>query len=250
MDDSRFRSYLMFCNWMRDMFATGYDSEMLRLWFGGIDLSEWPDAKHLTKSIDVLVYDKIRWNRDTFVPNLLQPILDELSRRGLRFHVLEYGRYTHPRYRALLKRSRSMIFLCEHETQGMAYQESLASDVPVLAWDQGYWLDPNRHRWESGPVAATSVPYFSDQCGERFKGLHDLGPALDRFMSRLASYSPRRYVSQHLSLTKSAELYLQAYHDAAADTPRSSVDALQAAFGVPIPTCQVSSAIAKTSATS
>ena len=35
-------------------------------------------------------------------------------------------------YRALLRRSKSMLFLCESETQGMAYQEALASNVPVL----------------------------------------------------------------------------------------------------------------------
>jgi len=108
-----------------------------------------------------------------------------------------------------------MIFLSGSETQGMAYQESMASNVPILAWDQGFWLDPNRERWDDNPVAATSVPYFSEQCGERFVGLDDFASALDRFLSRLTLYSPRRYVSEHLSLAESAALYLQAYRDAA-----------------------------------
>lgn len=216
MHDHRFRSYLMLCDWMRDMFATIYDPATLRMWFGGIDLANWPDTKGYPKDLDVLVYDKIRWKRETYEPNLLRPVLDELSRRNLRYEVLRYGRYTHETYRRLLARSRSMIFLCENETQGMAYQEALASNVPVLAWDQGFWLDPNRERWDDAPVPATSVPYFSEQCGDRFEGEADFAEGLDRFLGNLNGYKPRGYVSEYLSFAKSAELFLHAYHAAAA----------------------------------
>ena len=216
MDDPRFRSYLTFCEWMGEMFATIYPREALRPWFGGIDVAEWCDTKALPKDFDVLVYDKIRWNRDTLVPGLLEPVLAELARRGLRVEVVRYGRYTHGGYRRLLARSRSMLFLCENETQGMAYQEALACNVPVLAWDQGSWLDPNRVRWSDEPVPATSVPYFSEDCGDRFAGAGDFAAALDRFLPRIERYEPRRYVEEHLSLEESAALFLNAYYDAAA----------------------------------
>jgi glycosyltransferase involved in cell wall biosynthesis len=224
MQDPRFFSYLMLCDWMRDMFATVYDKDALRMWFGGIDLQEWPDTKGHPKDVDMLVYDKIRWKREHYEPALLQPVLAELSRRNLRYEVLRYGRYTHAAYRKLLGRSRSMIFLCENETQGMAYQEAMASNVPILAWDQGYWLDPNRERWSEEPVPATSVPYFSERCGERFVAAADFAPALERFMERLESYTPRAYVEEHLSLRESAELFMEAYRAAAAKRRRISSD--------------------------
>ena len=130
--------------------------------------------------------------------------------------MLRYGKYTLGTYKGLLARSRAMLFLCEHETQGMANQEALASNVPVLAWDQGFWLDPNRSKWEPNAIPASSVPYFSEACGERFSGLDDFAPALDRFLERLPTYAPRAWVSSHLSPAKSAELYLRAYYTAAA----------------------------------
>jgi len=34
------------------------------------------------KDIDFLVYDKIRWDREKLVPELLKPILDVLTHRG------------------------------------------------------------------------------------------------------------------------------------------------------------------------
>lgn len=212
LDDRRFGAYIAFCDWMRDMFASIYPYAKIDLWFGGIDLKEWPDTSAATKDIDVLVYDKIRWNRTTLVPQLLDPIIAELGARGLRFEIVRYGAYTHESYRDLLSRSRSMTFLCEHETQGMAYQEALACNVPVLAWDQGFWLDPNRPQWEPEPVPASSVPYFADSCGDRFTGPADFPEVLARFWDRLATFTPRAWVEKNLSLAESAKRYLTAYY--------------------------------------
>lgn len=212
-DDPRLRVYLVPCEWMREFFAEVY-GDVCRLWFAGIDVDLWPDFGGLEKDIDVLVYDKIRWWRDTVVPAVMDPALAELERRGLRYHVIRYRKYTTDEYRALLARSRGMLFLCEHETQGLAYQEALACNVPVLAWDEGGWLPPERKASGAAPYPASSVPYFSAECGERFAGAADFAPALDRFVARLGEYSPRRFVARCLSFERSAELYLAAYAEA------------------------------------
>jgi hypothetical protein len=208
--DPRHRAYLLTCQWMLALFGRAY-GDRCHLWHGGIDLAEWPDASNQAKSIDVLVYDKIRWNRDRLVPELLDPSLIELRRRGLSFEVLRYGQYQHSAYRRTLATSRAMLFLCEHETQGMAYQEALASNVPVLAWDNGYWLDPRRALYEPKPVPASSVPYFSTECGMRFARADEFQDRLTVFWRQLATYRPRRFVERELSLATSAERYLTVY---------------------------------------
>jgi hypothetical protein len=214
-DDARFRSFIVLCDWMRDLYSTGWGAETLVPWFGGINVADWADVRDAHKEWDFLVYDKIRWNRDRLVPEFQQPLLEKLTSRGLSFKIVRYGCYTLPQYRGLLKRSRAMLFLCEHETQGMAYQEAMASNLPVLAWDQGYWLDPNRPLWEEQPVKASSVPYFSESCGERFRDVADFDHALDNFWAGLNRYEPRAYVAGALSPAASAELYLRAYYQAA-----------------------------------
>jgi len=227
MNDPRFRVYLAFSEWMRRLFAQVYGDENMALWFGGMDLTEWPDATNHPKDIDFLVYDKIRWNRDTIVPAIRDPLLAELTRRGLSFEILRYGQHTNDTYRKVVQRSRGLLFLCEHETQGMAYQEAMASNVPVLAWDQGYWLDPNRPRWEPNPVPASSVPYFGDPCGERFgyHGADDFAAVLDRFLAKRDRYAPRAWVAENLSFEQSARLYLDAYDRAGADLRRAVLTA-------------------------
>jgi glycosyltransferase involved in cell wall biosynthesis len=209
-DDPRHRAYLVTCRWMHDLFGRYYPGR-LHLWHGGIDLVEWPDTRQHAKSIDVLVYDKLRWDRPLRERELLEPLLAELRRRGLSHQVVRYGRYQQADYRRLLAQSRSMLFLCEHETQGMAYQEALASNVPVLAWENGFWLDPRREQYEAEPVPASAVPYFSEECGRRFVGAEDFPAVLEAFLARATDFEPRRFVERELSLGESARRYLEVY---------------------------------------
>jgi len=213
MDDPRFHSYLVPSEWVKGLFEKAY-GRRCAIWYAGLDLDEWPDYGAEAKDADFIVYDKIRWDRERLEQTLLRPVLAGLERRGLRFSVIRYGRYGHQDYRARLRRARGLIFLSGHETQGIAYQEAMACNVPVLAWVNGYWLDPQRSRFEASPVAATSVPYFSAECGETFVGAPDFEPALERFLARRASYRPRRYVAEHLSLEISGRCYLEHYRSA------------------------------------
>lgn len=211
MDDSRYQRYIVTCDWMENMFAPQFGSDRLVRWYGGLDIEEWPDTSNRPKQVDVLVYDKIRWNREHYVPNLLEPALAQLRSRRLTYKVITYGRYKHQVYRRALSESRMMLFLCEHETQGMAYQEALASNLPVLAWDQGFWLDPIRPLYDPEPVPAGSVPFFSAECGERFRTIEEFEPALERFLERRHHYRPRHFVETQLSLRGSASQYLGHY---------------------------------------
>jgi hypothetical protein len=214
MEDSRFRSYLVPSDWMSALFSPVYGARV-GIWYAGIDLDDWPDYAAHPKDVDFLVYDKIRWDREARIEGLVRPMLAQMEQRGLRFEVLRYGHYSVPAYRKLLARARGMLFLCEHETQGIAYQEAMACNVPILAWVNGRWIDPQRSRFGSEPVAATSVPLFSDECGERFTSADEGVRALDRFLARRATYQPRRYVAENLSLERSGRMYLEHYRSTA-----------------------------------
>jgi hypothetical protein len=210
MEDPRFRIYLVIADWMYNLFQPVY-GDAVRRWFAGIDTNEWQDTAGCAKSIDFLIYDKIRWDHDQLAAGLLAPIKTILNARGLTTEVVRYKFHDHATYKKLLQRSRALLFLCEHETQGLAYQEAMASNVPVLAWDNGYWLDPLWQRFGTEKVPASSVPFFSPECGERFVGLADFESALDRFLQRQPTLQPRSYVMKHLSMKRSAETYAELY---------------------------------------
>jgi hypothetical protein len=103
-----------------------------------------------------------------------------------------------------------MIFLCEHETQGIAYQQALACGIPILAWDRGgYWQDPSfyPHQVKFGPV--TSVPYWDERCGRKFTNVADFPENLSQFWASLDCYRPRDYILENLTLEICAQEYLE-----------------------------------------
>jgi len=215
MKDARFRKYILVAPWMYDMFRPVYGDACVR-WHAGIDIDEWSDAGNSPKDIDFLIYDKIRWNHDELEVKFLNRIQAVLSARGLRTRTIRYKFHDHATYRQLLQRSRAMIFLCEHETQGLAYQEALASNVPLLAWDNGYWLDPLWKKFSQKMIPASSVPFFSGECGERFRDIEEFEAVLSVFLNRLGTFKPRKYVAENLSMKESAETYYSQYFSTSA----------------------------------
>jgi hypothetical protein len=209
MHDPRFRAFILTCDWMYREFSAVYGADKCALWHAGIDTDAWPDLAAEPKRVDMLIYDKIRWNRSTREAEVLRRLIGLLEEHGMSYDVIRYGAYDYATYRASLARARSMAFLCEHETQGLAYQEAMASNVPILAWDPGEWQDPQARSLHLPSVATTSVPYFSRTCGVTFKGGDDLPHAFQEFWSAYPSFAPRQYVLDYLSLDSSARRYTE-----------------------------------------
>lgn len=207
------RLLLIPCEWFKAM----YDRDLAwpgprAVWPAGVDTELWQPPEIPPPADEVLLYDKIHWERDRYEPGLLNPIIDRLTRAGLKVHHLRYGFYREEDYRALLKRVGSMVFLCEHETQGFAYLQALSSGVPILAWDRGgLWKDPNYHPHLVNFSPVCSVPYFDARCGERFADLAGFDEKFPRFHEavRQRTYLPRDYVVDNLTLADRASAYLK-----------------------------------------
>ncbi|MCM1981754.1 glycosyltransferase family 1 protein [Lyngbya confervoides] len=198
--------------WMAQMWRPYY-GERVYPWPVGIDTDLWCPVAESEKEIDFLLYDKIRWDHDAYEVSLLNPMRCELEQRGHRVVTLRYGHYEEAEFHQLLQRCRAMIFLCEHETQGIAYQQALSCNVPILAWDRGgAWQDPNYypHRVDHAPVS--SVPYWDHRCGLKFETSEQFSQALSDFWHQLSVFSPRDYILEHLTLAHCAQDYLNHVH--------------------------------------
>jgi glycosyltransferase involved in cell wall biosynthesis len=205
-------NYLQHSEWAKNIYVPYYGADKCGLWAAGIDTAKWSPDADANKKVDLLVYNKIRWNNQSFDNELRLPLLEKLKRSGLSFHEITYGQYQETEYYNLLQQSKSMIFLCEHESQGFALCEALSMNVPVLAWDQGFWLDPNRFEWnERNPVPATSVPFFDSRCGMRFKDFEEFEKLFAVFWGKVKNeeFRPRGYIMENLTLEKSAQKMLE-----------------------------------------
>ena len=207
--DERWKRHIQPCDWFIEMYRPYCGDKMMR-WFAGIDTTRFADASAHEKSIDVLIYDKVRWNYDDWSTRLIDPIHTHLDRLKLTHRTVRYGHHHQAEFLDGLRRARSMLFLCEHETQGLAYQEAMSMNVPILAWDETALVDPFLRSQASPDLRVTSVPYFDERCGATFKR-DDFATAFDRFWDERSNFQPRAYVEEELSMSRSAELYLKTY---------------------------------------
>ena len=196
--------------WVRDMFEEVWPGQV-SVWPVGIDTERWKFDARTTRDIDVLIYDKIFWDRDRQVERLIAPLHVEIRRRGLTSQTLRYGSYREEDLLRLSRTVRSMVYLSRHETQGIAAQQMLSSGVPLLVWEEGgFWQDPKYapHRVKFGPVH--SMPYWDDRCGEKFVDGADLAATFDIFWQGIEAgrYTPRQMILDRLTLEKSAQAYL------------------------------------------
>lgn len=200
------------CDWFVDYYRPWCGDKMLRCPIG-LDLTELEDASGHAKTIDVLIYDKIRWYRDTRVDAIRERLIRHLDAAGLTHRTLVYGHHTKPVYFDRLRQARTMAFLCEHETQGLACQEAMAMGVPIFAWDEGELVDPLQVPFATPGLTVSSVPYFDERCGVRFT-LAEMEAAFDRFWANRAAFRPRDYIAEALTPRGTADIFLAAYRDA------------------------------------
>jgi len=200
--------------WMRKMFEPFYGERVIT-WPVGIDVKKWnPTIKKEQLPIDFLIYYKIRWDNERVDKELVQPIIDILNRQGKSYIMIRYGEYDHNELSSKLAECKAVLFFCEHETQGLAYQQILSTNTPILAWDKAeYWTDPFYYPERVSFKSVSSVPYWDERCGMKFSSNEDFSQTLNNFSIKLAKkeFHPREYVLENLTLEICAQKYYNIY---------------------------------------
>lgn len=161
--------YLHPSQWTIDIWKfLGYRETKLAAWAVGIDLNEFPAIARTNKT-KVLLYFK---QRDLALLEETKQILQKLN---LDYRVIQYGFYTEEEYLQALNECRFGIWVGCSESQGIALQEALATNLPLVVLDStsvfdtvstngknyiGYHFPKNiKH------IKMTSAPYFDHRCG-------------------------------------------------------------------------------------
>jgi glycosyltransferase involved in cell wall biosynthesis len=203
------RKILVPGEWMRKMCEPYYSNDV-QAWPVGIDTDYWKPTS-ITKDIDILIYDKVRWNHSLYEADLIIPIRRSLQESRVSFEDIRYGHYNPEQLFHKVQRAKAAIFLCEHETQGLAYQQILAAGVPILAWDRGgYWQDPSYYPHKVKYQEVSSVPYWDERCGMKFKNIREFPAVFEAFWEKMRSdqFAPREYIMENLTLEKCANTYI------------------------------------------
>ena len=156
-----------------------------------------PEIKNNNKT-DCLVYFKSRPEND------LLSVLNYLDNRNITYTGLEYGRYSQDEFKESLSDVKYCIIIDNTESQGIAIQEMMASNKPLLVWNQTVW----NHMGDDYIVDGTSIPYWSSDCGEKFDKFENFDEVFNLFLSKLDEYNPKKYIDSELSPKKSIDTLL------------------------------------------
>lgn len=198
--------------WAKDFWVDfGFDRCPLDYWPTGIDMAALrPSAERKEK---VLIYFKQRFPEELdFVKGLLKD-------KQIPFETVVYRHYKQSDYISALKTAKYMIWVGRQESQGIALEEALAMNVPVLVWDIdrfGHWLASEKemaafNEKENDYRNATAAYYFDDRCGIKIKNKQDLPGGIDSMEKRWQEFSPRQYILENLNLEKQARDLLKLY---------------------------------------
>jgi hypothetical protein len=194
--------YNILSPWIRNLyleFVNDFIIPMKELPFA-VDTNHFKPINNIDKEFDCIVYVKRRSNE------LVNNTIMLLDQKGLQYKIFKYGSYNEQDYMNTLHRSKFMITLDAHESQGFALGEAMSSGVPLLVMDAQSMYDEMDNGITAAyeylrpkKLAATSVPYWSDECGIKITEQIELSTAIDRMMTTYKDFTPRDYIVRTLS---------------------------------------------------
>jgi len=187
MDYSKYMKILVPSDWVKDLYSRWIPVEKIQVWPCGIDTDLFKPSEK-DKDNDFLIYFKRRNRED------LEKIIEYLKGINKKYSIIEYGNYKETEFLNCLSRSKYGIIIDGCESQGIAIQEILSCDIPLLVWDSVIWGD----RGKENECSATSIPYWDDSCGEIFHNHYEFLDKIDTLTSN--NYSPRNFIIENLTL--------------------------------------------------
>lgn len=189
----KYKKYLVNSNWTFDIYKNFISESKLDIWPVGIDTELFTDCRSYEKTNDCLFYIKNRSHEEiNFVENIL-------INKNISYEKYVYGSYDESNFIKSLFRSKFAFVLDASESQGIAIQEIMSTNIPLFVWDSISW----------GNYYATTVPYWDDCCGIKVSNSKELEYNLNIFLEKIDSFNPRNFITNNLSLEKSANNLIQ-----------------------------------------
>ena len=179
--------------WVFDLYTNYIDKSKIEILPIGINYNKFDDYSKLEKTIDCLLYFKNRSDTE------LNFIINKLNELKQSYEILRYGNYSEEQFIKLLQKSKYSIVLNNTESQGIAVEEIMSCNLPLFVIDKTIW------EYKNAKCSATSVPYWSDECGFKIDNLNDFSKNFNHFLIHLNNYKPRNYILEKLKLEVQAK---------------------------------------------
>ena len=194
----------------------GFNETRLKSWPVGIDTEKFAKIDRVTNN-KVLVYFKQRQKK------LLERAKKIIHRMNLEYSLIEYGTYSEDEFILALNEAKFGIWIGCTESQGIALQEALSTNLPLIVLDATTLFDntikPKKSRFKKetfqklSSIKTSSAPYFDERCGIKITNIIELESTIKELLSNINNYQPRNYILENLTLLKSSQLFLDYFKD-------------------------------------
>lgn len=161
-------------------------------WAAGVDTEFWQSRAEKTGRI--VVFRKGYAGIRPFAQELIRMLRSE----GREVLEITYGHYDPSSYRNALRGALCLVGLSDSESQGIAWAEAWAMDVPTFI---------ERHdlvRLRGKEYPCSSAPYLTPKTGSFFRTMEELGALISSVEAGSSLYSPRAWTCRHMSDVSSA----------------------------------------------
>ena len=157
-------------------------------WPAGVDCNYWK-PEQLVRQKKILIYEK--QNKGPVGPVL--PYAEYMRSLGWEVDILQYGSFFHYEYLEKLQNSCLMLGFVTDESQGIAWAEAWAADVPTLIWNNTSQVLSGR-RYD-----CSTAPYLNCKNGLFFDDLFDFKIQFEYWAHHRNQFSPRDWVLKNMS---------------------------------------------------
>jgi len=165
----------------------------IKIWPVGIDTDIFLDKSQSEKEYDFLIYFKRRSVDE------LNFVIEQLNIMNKNYIIIEYGKYNESQFIDAISKSKYGIVIDSCESQGIAIQEMMSCNLPLLVWNIEHWED----RGIEHKCNATSIPYWNSSCGEFFFNFNHIREKFNLLINN--SYNTRDYILKNLTINISTE---------------------------------------------
>jgi hypothetical protein len=190
-----YKKIIVPCEWVKQLYMKWLPEDKLLTWAVGINTDLFYDMSNNVKDNDCLIYFKRRDEKE------LSDVISFLEANNQTYEVIRYGGYSEEHFLNVLRHSKYGLIIDKCESQGIAIEEMMSTNLPLLVWDTSIWDD----RGEEFRIEATSVPYWDENCGVKFINFDELNDSFIYFMNNKYKFKPREFVMNNLSLEKCAK---------------------------------------------
>lgn len=194
-----YKKMIVPCEWVKQLYMKWLPEGKLLIWAVGINTDLFYDMSNNFKDNDCLIYFKRRNEEE------LNMVISMLESNNQTYEIIRYGNYSEQHFLSVLERSKYGIVIDKCESQGIAIQEMMSTNLPLLVWDTTVWDD----RGEEFKIDATSVPYWNDRCGIKVGNFEELKNNFVSFIENLNNFNSREYILKNLDLENSAKKIIE-----------------------------------------